>query len=964
MSWDNSETTSNPKGGAAVASTTGNLAAFCPRCHLPLTQQGSSGECLRCVVRMAFWSDEDQGDSAIPIAEATTGRTLQYGQFEIVVSPDGTPVELGSGGMATTYRARDMVLDCSVALKVIDRRVAGHPSARARFLREARAAAKLHHPHIANVTHYGEQNGECYYAMELVEGETLDARVKRYGPFSPALTLEVGVQIARALVAAEAYGVVHRDLKPSNVMLTSRPGGSNESDTVTVKLIDWGLAKAAGAESSLGVDHTFGGFVGTPAFASPEQVVPALDKGVDTRSDIYSLGVTLWYLLCGRTPFTGQTLDDIHGRQLHDALPVEQLAAAHVPKCFLALLRSMLAADPNVRPQTGRELLTALRKCQNPVRSAHRLGMLAGAAALVVLLCSLGWWLFHTRSSTKAPDQSIAVLPFENLSPDKTDSFFTVGFQDEVSADLSRIATLKVIGSNSTRSYSPENRDLGKIGRELGVTHVLEGSVRRADGKMRITVRMMNCLSNKVDWLETYDQPLENVFAVQGEITHAFASRLQGSLSKTENVALSVAPTKDLKAYDLYLRARDGASMWANRASARRDNQHKIELLNEAVVRDPSFVLAYCELAKAHGKMFDFRAGASAEELSVDHRSLAEVALEKARRLQPNSGELHLAQAYHFYRVTKDVEQARIEVDAARAMLPNNAELEFLSGNIALSLGRSDDAIRAFMRATALDPRSKKSLYWLAQAYSLSRRYQDYERTMARLSAIYPTKSGDEFDVQRAFVQAEASADTAPVRTALAAAVAAGNAAENDKEIYGLLFALWDRDPDAISRLLSTSKLDSFSDFDVSYPKAWFEAFAARLRGDAAGNQAALATARGGVEKALMIDPTSGRTLGLLAMIDAGLGHKEEAVREARRAGELVAKSALDAPVVACDLAVVYAWTSQPDRAFAVLDEWITRPTGGNALNQPTYGDFKLNPIWDSLRADPRFTALVKRLAP
>ncbi len=963
MSWDNSETAS-AKGGAVVASSVGNLESVCTRCHLPMTQLGSAGECLRCVVRMAFWSDEEEGDSTNPTVESMPGQTLQYGQFEIVVTPDGTPVELGSGGMATTYRARDTILDCDVALKVINRRVAAHPSARARFLREARAAAKLRHPNIANVTQYGEQGGECYYAMELVEGETLEARVKREGPLSAALTLEVGIQVARALGAAESHGVVHRDLKPSNVMLATGPGESGESDTVTVKLIDWGLAKAASAESPLGVDHTFGGFVGTPAFASPEQVVPTTDKRVDTRSDIYSLGVTLWYLLCGRTPFLGRTLDDVHIRQLHDALPVEQLAAARVPKCFLSLIKSMLAADPNARPQSGRELLAALRQCQDPSRRARRVAVLGGGVALLIIICALGWWRFHERPGAPSLNQSIAILPFENLSPDKSDSFFTVGIQDEISADLSRVGALKVIGSNSTRSYRPEARDISKIGRELGVAHVLEGSVWRASGKMRITVRMMNCRSNKVDWLETYDQPLEDVFAVQGEITQAVASHLQGSLSESESAALNVPPTRDLKAYDLYLRARNGAGLWSDKATARRDTQHKIELLDEAVARDPSFVLAYCELAKAHGRMFEFRSGASAEESSIDHRSLAEVALERARRLQPSSGELHLAQASHFFRVTKDFEQARIEVGLARRSLPNNAELETLAGNIALRLGRSDDAIRAFQRATALDPRSKKNPYLLAYAYVLARRYQDYDRTMAHIATMFPEKSGGDFDVQRAFVQTEASGDPAPARTALGAAVSAGNVSDNDREIYGLLFALWDRDPDAISRRLSASKLDSFLDFDVSYPKAWFEAFAARLRGDSAGNQAALAAARIDVAKALVIDPMNGRALGLLAMIDAGLGHRDDAVSEARRASELVVKNALDAPVVACDLAVVYAWTGQPDRAFAVLNEWIARPAGANSLNQPSYGDFKLNPIWDSLRSDPRFVALTQRLAP
>ena len=239
--------------------------------------------------------DVDSPDSPFPGVKQAGENAWRYGHFDIVVGVDGHPVELGAGAMATTYRALDSVLHSAVALKVINQKVAEHPSARARFLREARAAARLHHPNVAGVSHYGEQNGECYYVMELVEGETLEARVRREGPLPPPLVLEIGVQVARALAAAEACGVMHRDLKPSNLMLTVHQGEAAGSASTIVKVIDWGLAKAVTAESALGADHTQGAFVGTPAFASPEQFSRADDRRIDTRSDIYSLGVTLWY---------------------------------------------------------------------------------------------------------------------------------------------------------------------------------------------------------------------------------------------------------------------------------------------------------------------------------------------------------------------------------------------------------------------------------------------------------------------------------------------------------------------------------------------------------------------------------------------------------------------------------------------------------------------------------------------
>src|SRR5215468_6195252 len=292
-------------------------AGTCATCGRPLTQCGPNGECLRCLVSLGFLSDGEQGERPAARGRLMPG-PLRYAHFEVEVATDGFPVELGAGAMAITYRALDTVLNSVVALKVIDRKVAQNPGARSRFLREARAAAHIHHPNVARVTYYGEQDGECFYAMELVEGETLEARMRRDGPMPLALALEVIEQAARALAVAEVCGVVHRDIKPSNLMLESNP-----SETVMLKIIDYGVSKVIGRREEAGVEQTQAGFIGTPAFASPEQFEGAQSR-VDTRSDIYSLGVTLWYLLTARTPFDGRTMEEIRGQQTVE-LPLEQL---------------------------------------------------------------------------------------------------------------------------------------------------------------------------------------------------------------------------------------------------------------------------------------------------------------------------------------------------------------------------------------------------------------------------------------------------------------------------------------------------------------------------------------------------------------------------------------------------------------------------------------------------------------
>src|SRR5689334_19943303 len=315
-----------------------SIVGTCATCGRPLRQVGPKGECLRCLADLGFLSGgQESGKAATP--RGLTPGSLKYDHFEVEVGPDGFPIELGAGAMAITYRARDTVLNSVVALKVIDRKVAQTPGVRSRFLREARAAAQIHHPNVARVSHYGEKDGECFYVMELVEGETLEAKVRREGPLPLALALEIIEQTARALAAAEACGVVHRDIKPSNIMLESDAGG-----TPIVKVIDYGIAKVLVPEAERGAEQTQTGFIGSPAFASPEQFAQSTETRLDTRSDIYSLGVTFWYLLSARVPFIGRTLQEVAARRA-EKLPLEQLKNAHVPARVIALLRSMLAVD-------------------------------------------------------------------------------------------------------------------------------------------------------------------------------------------------------------------------------------------------------------------------------------------------------------------------------------------------------------------------------------------------------------------------------------------------------------------------------------------------------------------------------------------------------------------------------------------------------------------------------------------
>src|SRR6266516_3177832 len=538
--------------GHGTVNTEPRTAGTCGTCGRALTQCGPTGECLRCLVSLGFLADGEQAERPAPRGRLTPG-PLRYAHFEAEIGADGFPVELGAGAMAVTYRARDTVLNSAVALKVIDRSVAQNPGARTRFLREARAAANIHHPNVARVTYYGEQDGECFYAMELVEGETLEARVRRDGPMPLALALEVIEQAARALAVAEACGVVHRDIKPSNIMLES-----DASEALRVKLIDYGVAKVMGAQAEPGAEQTQAGFIGTPAFASPEQFAGAGQLPIDTRSDIYSLGVTLWYLLCGRTPFVGRTMEEIRARQTGE-LPLEQLKGLHFPGQVITLLKSMLAPDPKDRPQTARELLSAVHGCYvrfNPeARSRRRRVAVASAASMLVIAAvALGPWLYQRTRSFTPIERSIAVLPFENLSSDKENAYFVEGIQDEILTLLSKIGDLKVISRTSTQHYKSTPENLRDVARQLGVAHILEGSVQKSADAVRVNVQLIKAANDTHLWSDTFDRKLTDIFSVESEVAKAIADQLRAKLTGQEEQVIAAKPTDSPQAYDAYLR--------------------------------------------------------------------------------------------------------------------------------------------------------------------------------------------------------------------------------------------------------------------------------------------------------------------------------------------------------------------------------------------------------------------------
>jgi serine/threonine protein kinase len=436
---------------------------------------------MSCLLRAGIGREGETLHDSTP--DALEG-SVRFGVYEIDHREDGSLYELGRGAMGVTYRATDTPLQRKVALKIIKTDIAERSAdARERFMREARAAAALRHENIATIHQFGMRldTGQYFYAMELIEGETLDDRVHRKGPLDAHTTIGIAQQVTSALDAAEKHGLVHRDLKPANLMLVSPDGETSNNKKLLVKIIDFGLAKAihtATDQKSLTHDR----FVGTPAFASPEQFERS---ALDVRSDIYSLGVTLWFALTGKTPFGGRSVEEIHRAQKSNVLPLDQLKATQIPHRLKSLVESMLALEPASRPGT-QELAARLQRSSPEARSVRRMRV-ALAAALVVIgisAFSVSQLLRIQKPplGVATPDKSIAVLPFENLSRDPDNAYFADGIEDEILTRLSKISDLKVISRTSTQTYKNAPRNLRDIAQQLGVSSILEGSpkIRRS----------------------------------------------------------------------------------------------------------------------------------------------------------------------------------------------------------------------------------------------------------------------------------------------------------------------------------------------------------------------------------------------------------------------------------------------------------------------------------------------------
>jgi len=595
---------------------------------------------------------------------------------------------------------------------------------------------------------------------------------------------------------------------------------------------------------------------------------------------------------------------------------------------------------------------------ESPTNRKHLL-----IAGVIIAALVIGGFLLWQRQRPKAPaltsgvtEKSIAVLPFENLSDEKQNEYFADGVQDEILTDLAKVADLKVISRTSVIRYrTGVPRDLREIGQQLGVAHVVEGSVQRSGDRVRVIAQLIDARTDAHLWGKTYDRKLADVFAIQSEIATSIARELQASLSPNIKAAIEQPPTTDVVAFDLYTRAKTRllTTGFSGNKKAIDIYSRATELLNAAVARDPNFLLAYYQLARAHSEVYFF---------SIDHtlarRAMVEEAIRNAERLRPDAGETHLARALYFYRCYLDYDRARTEVQVAAGSLPNNPEIYLLTGYLDRRQSRWSEAIQNMEKALQLDPRNAFILRQISLNYQTLRKYAEMAAVLDRALTLDPTDIDTRIGRARADLHWRGITQT--LHDTIHAILATDPSAAGNLADWWFDLALCERDPKEIGAALAAISESGVRDEGLIFPRPYCEGMADMVRGDLRSARAAFTRARAEQEQAVRNQPEYGAPVCVLGVIDAALGRKDDAIAEGRRATEMlpVGKESINGAYVMKYLAVIYALCGEKDRAIEQIRTTLQYP------GDLSYGLLKLHPYWDYLRGDPRFEKIVASLAP
>src|SRR6476646_6769759 len=683
---------------------------ICSNCGAKIFSDAPEGLCTGCVLESALGMSSE---ALAGIADAANEKLAaghvapaskkaaqvaellgELGDYELLE-------EVGRGGQGVVFRARQKSLNRTVALKVISLGQWASKAHLKRFRLEAEAAAKLEHPGIVPIHEVGERDGSCYFSMKFIEGGQLDEVVRsatadssggERAPMSIRQAAELIAKVARTVHYAHQHGILHRDIKPGNILLDQKG---------EPHLTDFGLARLVETESTM--TRTLE-VLGTPSYMAPEQAM-GNNSAVSSATDVYGLGAVFYQLLTGQPPFAGgATYETI--KLLLDTEPKQpRLLNPKIDRDLSTICLKCLEKDPKRRYSSALALAEDLERWlkHEPIQARHTGVFARGrkwvqrnptsallAASLFALAAAAGWIVWKSEFIRQPPTTGVAVLPFENLSEQKEDGAFADGVQDDMLTKLAKIGDLKVISRTSVMDYRGK-RNLHQIGNDLRISHVLEGSVRRAGTVLHMNAQLIDTRTDTHVWAEEYDRDVGEMFAIQSEIAQKVADQLHTKMSASEKLAIEGRPTADLTAFDLYTRAKNILLMMTDRTKA--ELLEAVDLLNQAVARDPSFFEAYCALAETHDFLF------WSEDHTPARLALAEAAIQAAARLRPDAGETHLARSDNLYRGYRDYNGALAELEIARRTLPNDARVFNLMGLIQRRQGRWEESTRNLERA-------------------------------------------------------------------------------------------------------------------------------------------------------------------------------------------------------------------------------------------------------------------------
>jgi serine/threonine protein kinase/Tfp pilus assembly protein PilF len=872
---------------------------------------------------------------------------------------------LGRGGMGIVWLARDEELERDVALKFIPDLMIQDRAVFDQLKHEAKRCLELTHPHIVRIHDFIHDERSGCISMEYIDGETLSnlRAEKERKVFEPDEIADWTSQLCDALAYAHNYAkVIHRDLKPANLMVNKNGD---------LKVSDFGIARSLGdSVSRLTVEQ---GRSGTLVYMSPQQLGGERGTHLD---DIYSLGASIYELLTSKPPFYSGNIDRQICERVAPSMTERRkeldIEPALVPPLWEDAVAACLAKDPSRRPQSAADVAQRLQLAPArtrtrglPGKSLNKKALLVGGIAALTVLALGGLYFGVLKRQPKTVSQaaailekSIAVLPFENRSEEKANAYFADGIQDEILTRLSKIADLKVISRTSTQHYKSAPENLPEIARQLGVAHILEGSVQKSGDTVRVNVQLINATNDSHLWADTFDRKLTDIFSVESEVAKAIADQLRAKLTGQEEQIIAAKPTDNVEAYDAYLR---GLAYNLKALDAPATSLAAREHLREAVRLDPNFALAWALLSYVDAIGYITTTLQPTVALREEARQAAETAL----TLQPYLGEALLAKGYYHYACLKDYDSAVRYFEQARQFLPNSSQIPESLAYLTRRRGQWDRSEVHFDEAERLDPRNVRLLSQHALSYIALRNFREALRKLDQILDITPDHI-DPIGLKAAIAQAEgdlsrASALLAPLHPA------ASNTTALNTQVYQAI--LDRRTAQIIPRLKEIlAKPDPALGFYNGERRFWL-GWAQDVAGEHAAAQETWRHARSELESFLKEQPENYYLLGDLALINAGLGDKAAALALSERAMATnpTERDAMTGPAPIEILARVAAQIGEPDRAIVALQKLLSIPYAGPLATQNvplTAALLRLDPMFDPLRNDPRFQKLVASPAP